>query len=363
MTTIQLQALGKSYGGLDIMKDVDLSICSGEFVVLLGPSGCGKSTILRMIAGLESITSGKMLIGDQVVNDLPPGEREIALVFQNYALYPHMTAFDNIAFGLRRLKVAKAEIEEQVGRVSEILHITPLLQRKPRQLSGGQQQRIAIARAMIKQPKVFLFDEPLSNLDAKLRDQMRLELKRLHRLQGATTVFVTHDQLEAMTLADRIVVINAGVIEQIGTPDEIYYSPRTLFVAKFVGTPNINVFPVRAVKGERGTRLEAQDLSFALGDELAARVTDGQALSAAYRPKDFQLVAPDMPEAIAMKVELTEMMGDDTLVQGTLAGQQVQVLAPYSARVTEGSTVHLAVRPDSLKLFDVDNGLAVYADR
>jgi len=360
VTTIQLDKLGKSYGGLSIMSGVDLDIASGEFVVLLGPSGCGKSTILRMIAGLESITSGKLRIGSRVVNDVPPGEREIALVFQNYALYPHMSAFDNIAFGLRRLKVPKAEIETRVQRVSETLHITPLLQRKPRQMSGGQQQRVAIARAMIKQPRVFLFDEPLSNLDAKLRDQMRLELKRLHRMQGATTVFVTHDQLEAMTLADRIVVMNNGVIEQVGTPDEIYYSPRTLFVARFVGTPNINVFPVTAaLAGE--ARLVAQDVTFPLEPDLAAKLRDGQALMAAYRPKDFVLVDADAAEAIPMPVELTEMMGDETLVQGTLAGQQVQVLVPYSAGIREGDVVRLAVRPQSLKLFDAATNIAVRA--
>lgn len=312
-----------------------------------------------MIAGLESISAGEIRIGDRVVNDLPPGEREIALVFQNYALYPHMTAFDNIAFGLRRLKVPAAEIEARIAKVSEILDIAPLLQRKPRQMSGGQQQRVAIARAMIKQPKVFLFDEPLSNLDAKLRDQMRIELKKLHRIQNATTVFVTHDQLEAMTLADRIVVMNAGIIEQVGSPDEIYYSPRTLFVAKFVGTPNINLFPVTATTSPGGLQLESDGLSILLAMEWKGVVSIGQKLIAAYRPKDFMLASPDTPDALAMTIELTEMMGDETLIQGTLGVQQVQILAPYCSHVREGQKIYLTLRDDRLKLFDAKTGIAI----
>ncbi|MFC6487001.1 ABC transporter ATP-binding protein [Nitratireductor sp. GCM10026969] len=359
MTAIQLHSLGKAYGAAEVMRDVNLSIEPGEFVVLLGPSGCGKSTILRMVAGLESVSSGEIRIGDRVVNDLPPGDREIALVFQNYALYPHMTAFENIAFGLRRLKVPKPEIEERVAKVSEILGITPLLQRRPRQMSGGQQQRIAIARAMIKQPKVFLFDEPLSNLDAKLRDQMRIELKKLHRMQTATTVFVTHDQLEAMTLADRIVIMNAGIIEQVGTPEEIYYSPRTLFVAKFVGTPNINLFPMNVDSAADGLRLRSEGFSIPLGSQWNATVSKGQKLIAAYRPKDFVLAKPDTPDVLAMTVELTEMMGDETLIQGTLGGQQIQVLVPYSSQIKEGQTAHLTLRDDRLKLFDEKTGLAM----
>ncbi|MCD1635787.1 sn-glycerol-3-phosphate ABC transporter ATP-binding protein UgpC [Martelella mediterranea] len=360
MTNIQLRSLTKAYGTVEVMKDIELSIDSGEFVVLLGPSGCGKSTILRMIAGLESITSGEMKIGDRIVNAVPPGDRGIALVFQNYALYPHMTAYNNIAFSLRRLKTPADEIETQVRQVSEVLHINQLLDRKPRQMSGGQQQRVAIARAMIKKPKVFLFDEPLSNLDAKLRDQMRLELKRLHKLQQTTTVFVTHDQLEAMTLADRIVVMKAGVIEQVGTPEEIYYSPRTLFVAQFVGTPNINIYPVTARMDGSVPRLETGDgHSFDLDPKRASGLHEGQSLIAGFRPRDFTLATADGKGAIAMHVELTEMMGDETLIEGMFAGVSTQVLVPYATNVSDGDTVYLVPRTGALKLFDAENEVAI----
>ncbi|MEI6839453.1 MAG: sn-glycerol-3-phosphate ABC transporter ATP-binding protein UgpC, partial [Alcaligenaceae bacterium] len=245
MAQVKLQQLVKNYDDTPAVRGIDLEIADKEFLVLVGPSGCGKSTTLRMIAGLEDITSGDILIGDHVVNDVPPKDRDIAMVFQNYALYPHMTVFENMSFGLRLKKVPKPQIAERVNAAAKILDITELLQRKPKQLSGGQRQRVAMGRAIVRDPKVFLFDEPLSNLDAKLRVQMRTEIKRVHQKVKTTTVYVTHDQVEAMTLADRVVVMNAGRIEQVGTPQELYHFPATKFVAGFIGSPSMNFIPCR----------------------------------------------------------------------------------------------------------------------
>ena len=246
MAGIVRRNLKKKYGDQEVVSDFSLNVADHEFVVFLGPSGCGKSTILRMMAGLEDISGGELSIDGTIVNDLEPRDRGVAMVFQNYALYPHMTVRNNIAFGLRRLKVPEAEIDRRLAEVVAMLGLDPVIARKPSELSGGQQQRVAIARAMIKTPKVFLFDEPLSNLDAKLRAQMRYEIARLHKKLKTTTVYVTHDQMEAMTLADRIVLLNAGRIEQVGTPEEIYERPQTLFVAGFIGTPAMNLLPIAA---------------------------------------------------------------------------------------------------------------------
>ena len=237
---------------MQAVKGIDLDIADEEFVVLVGPSGCGKSTTLRMIAGLEEITGGEILIAGEVVNDVPPRDRDIAMVFQNYALYPHMSVFDNMAFGLKLRKFPKDEIKRRVDEAARILDIAPLLDRKPRALSGGQRQRVAMGRAIVRNPKVFLFDEPLSNLDAKLRVQMRTEIKKVHQTVQTTTVYVTHDQVEAMTLADRVVVMNAGIIEQVGTPQELYHNPATRFVAGFIGSPAMNFMPCRIVEGSGG---------------------------------------------------------------------------------------------------------------
>src|SRR6188474_3170717 len=245
MAEVALRNVFKSYDNVVAVDNVSLDIPNHEFVVLVGPSGCGKSTTLRMIAGLEEITEGEIAIGGQVVNDLPPKDRDIAMVFQNYALYPHMTAFDNMSFGLKLRKFPKAEIRQRVDNAARILDITELLGRRPKQLSGGQRQRVAMGRAIVRNPKVFLFDEPLSNLDAKLRVQMRIEIKKVHQKVRTTTVYVTHDQVEAMTLADRVVVMNHGRIEQIGTPNELYHKPATKFVASFIGSPAMNFMPCR----------------------------------------------------------------------------------------------------------------------
>src|ERR671928_1153936 len=243
MAQVALRKVVKMFDRTPAVQGIDLDITDREFVVLVGPSGCGKTTTLRMIAGLEEVTSGDIYIGDQIVNDVPPKDRDIAMVFQNYALYPHMTVFENMSFGLRLRKFPKAEIRERVENAARILDITNLLDRQPKQLSGGQRQRVAMGRAIVRNPKVFLFDEPLSNLDAKLRVQMRTEIKRVHQKVKTTTVYVTHDQVEAMTLADRVVVMNAGRIEQIGTPHELYHHPKTRFVAGFIGSPAMNIIP------------------------------------------------------------------------------------------------------------------------
>ena len=253
MAEVSCRKVVKEYdGGVQAVKGIDLDIADHEFVVLVGPSGCGKSTTLRMIAGLEEITDGEIWIGGDVVNDVPPRDRDIAMVFQNYALYPHMSVFDNMAFGLKLRKFPKDEIKRRVDEAARILDIAPLLERKPRALSGGQRQRVAMGRAIVRNPKVFLFDEPLSNLDAKLRVQMRTEIKKVHQTVRTTTVYVTHDQIEAMTLADRVVVMNHGVIEQVGTPQELYHHPATRFVAGFIGSPAMNFLPCHVQDGTNG---------------------------------------------------------------------------------------------------------------
>jgi ABC-type sugar transport system ATPase subunit len=243
MASVEFRRLVKRYGTLEVVHAIDLMIRDGEFIVLVGPSGCGKSTTLRMLAGLEEVSAGEILIDARIVNEIEPRDRDIAMVFQDYALYPHMTVYENMAFSLRYRKTSRQEIEQRVRDAAEILGLTPYLGRKPKQLSGGQRQRVAMGRAIVRKPQVFLFDEPLSNLDAKLRGTMRLEMKKLHQRLGVTTVFVTHDQVEAMTLADRVVVMNGGRIEQTGTPDEVYHAPASLFVASFIGAPTMNLLP------------------------------------------------------------------------------------------------------------------------
>src|SRR5512139_2063636 len=265
MAQVTLRKVFKKYDEVLAVRGIDLDIADKEFVVLVGPSGCGKSTTLRMIAGLEDITGGEVLIGGEVVNDVPPKDRDIAMVFQNYALYPHMTVFENMSFGLRLKRVDKAQIRQRVENAARILDITELLERKPRQLSGGQRQRVAMGRAIVRNPKVFLFDEPLSNLDAKLRVQMRTEIKRVHQKVRTTTVYVTHDQVEAMTLADRVVVMNRGRIEQIGAPNDLYHAPATRFVAGFIGSPSMNFLPCRLEQAGEGLNVRLSDtIAFAV---------------------------------------------------------------------------------------------------
>src|SRR5471032_90234 len=272
MAEVTLRKVGKRYGDVVAVSNVNLDIPNHEFVVLVGPSGCGKSTTLRMIAGLEEISDGEISIGGEVVNDLPPKDRDIAMVFQNYALYPHMTVAENMSFGLKLRKFPKSEIKLRVDNAARILDITELLARRPKALSGGQRQRVAMGRAIVRNPKVFLFDEPLSNLDAKLRVQMRTEIKRVHQLVKTTTVYVTHDQVEAMTLADRVVVMNGGLIEQIATPQDLYHHPKTRFVAGFIGSPAMNIIPAKLETNGSGLNIRLSDnLSFHVPESRSAR--------------------------------------------------------------------------------------------
>jgi sn-glycerol 3-phosphate transport system ATP-binding protein len=363
MAAISLRDVVKRYGtgpsANAVIHGVNADIADGEFIVIVGPSGCGKSTLLRMVAGLEEISGGEIAIGGQVVNDREPAERDIAMVFQNYALYPHMSVYDNMAYGLKIAKVPKAEIDTRVQKAARILELGALLDRKPRALSGGQRQRVAMGRAIVRQPQVFLFDEPLSNLDAKLRAQTRLEIQKLHEELHITSLFVTHDQVEAMTLAQRMVVMNAGRIEQIGTPDEVYARPATTFVAGFIGSPPMNLLN-GAVEGGAFT---------CGGIELAsdAHLPAHPAVILGIRPEHLGIAAedaPQAPEAIAwrFKVEVTEMLGAERLVYGRFCDLQgapnptpelqivrVDASQPAPAR---GQTLHLSAARHDLHWFD-----------
>ncbi|EGP09687.1 sn-glycerol-3-phosphate import ATP-binding protein UgpC [Afipia clevelandensis] len=306
MSNVVLRNVKKTYpGGVDAIKGIDFEVGDGQFCVLVGPSGCGKSTLLRMVAGLETITGGEIDIGGRVVNEIEPADRDIAMVFQNYALYPHMSVYNNMAYGLRNRGTPKAEIDTRVREAAQILEITPMLDRKPRQLSGGQRQRVAMGRAIVRQPKVFLFDEPLSNLDAKLRIAMRVEIRKLQRRLKTTSIYVTHDQMEAMTLADILVVMNAGQVEQIGSPLDIYRKPATTFVASFIGAPPMNLLPVQA--NNLGGMLDALQIG-APGDAILG-----------IRPEDFSLTGTAAPESLTLEltVDAIERVGAETYVYGT----------------------------------------------
>ena len=352
MANVSLRGVRKSYGQVAVIHGVDLDIADGEFIVIVGPSGCGKSTLLRMIAGLEQITEGEIAIGDRVVNRLEPKDRDIAMVFQNYALYPHMSVYDNMAYGLRNRGMKRDEIDARVRRAAGILQLGELLQRKPRQLSGGQRQRVAMGRAIVREPAVFLFDEPLSNLDAKLRVQMRLEIKKLHRNLGVTSVYVTHDQVEAMTLADRLVVMNAGVAEQIGAPKDVYDRPATAYVAGFIGSPSMNFLPARAEAG--GLRLADGSLLATRNGAVAA--LNGHAVTLGIRPENLHLARDSDAGAWRLKVDVAEELGADTLVHGRIGDADLVVRLPGHVAARPGDA--LAVQPDAgaLHLFDTETG-------
>ena len=350
MAGLTLRNVGKSYGALQIMQGLNLDIHDGEFLVLVGPSGCGKSTLLRMIAGLEDITDGTVAIGGKVVNDLPASKRELSMVFQSYALYPHMTVAKNLAFGLQNFRMPKAEVERRVAEAARILQIEPLMARKPRQLSGGQKQRVAIGRAIVREPKLFLFDEPLSNLDAELRVQMRAELASLYARLGTTMIYVTHDQVEAMTMASRIVVLRAGKIEQVGTPQELYTRPQNLFVAGFIGSPKINMLAaeVRAEGGRPVARV-AGFADFALPD-LSTRDTR---LTLCVRPGALHVGEGEVISEGTIR--LVEYLGNETLLHVALASGQVVLLsvvgpAPYRA----GQTIPIGFDLADLHYFDAE---------
>ncbi|SMD16954.1 sn-glycerol-3-phosphate import ATP-binding protein UgpC [Rhizobium sp. RU36D] len=349
MAAIELGGVGKVYtGGVKAVSGVSISIRDGEFIVLVGPSGCGKSTLLRMVAGLETISEGTVSIDGRVVNQMEPADRDIAMVFQNYALYPHMSVYDNLAYGLRNRKTPKAEIEARVAEAARMLEIEPYLQRKPKALSGGQRQRVAMGRAIVRKPAAFLFDEPLSNLDAKLRVTMRGEIRKLQRRLGTTAIYVTHDQLEAMTLADRLVVLNAGEIEQIGTPLEVYHRPASTFVASFIGAPAMNL-----LKGDvEGSRLTLGPATIELGTSIAVNgpVTVGLRAEDLSDRRDLTRSVADLP----FQVDYVEELGANRLVHGTLGDQPLTAVLPLAAEIT--GHMHLGIAPDRLHFFDAAKG-------
>ncbi|MDW6020122.1 sn-glycerol-3-phosphate ABC transporter ATP-binding protein UgpC [Vibrio plantisponsor] len=323
MSSVTFKNVNKVYSGdTHIVKDINLEIASGEFVVFLGPSGCGKSTTLRMLSGLEDISSGEILIDDIVVNDLNPKERNIAMVFQSYALYPHMTVAENIGFSLKMEGKKKAEIEKEVNRVAEMLQLTPLLKRKPRALSGGQRQRVAMGRAMVRTPKVFLFDEPLSNLDAKLRNSMRREIKSLHNKYSKTTVYVTHDQVEAMTLADRVVILRDGEIEQVGTPYEVYHKPASQFVASFIGTPTMNMMEGKLQRDSNSWHVVLGDQKVDLGKSFDDAM-DGENVTLGIRPTDIHANQSEGSIALNVSVVNSELLGSTQQINAAMAQQKL----------------------------------------
>jgi multiple sugar transport system ATP-binding protein len=352
MADISFRHVVKKFGDVGVVHDFSLDVSDREFIVFLGPSGCGKSTLLRMLAGLEDITDGEIAIGGTVVNDLTPRERNIAMVFQNYALYPHMSVYGNIAFGLKRMKISKSEIDKRVHDVAATLGLEPFLQRKSTALSGGQQQRVAIARAIVKTPGVFLFDEPLSNLDAKLRNHMRVEIARLHQRLNTTTVYVTHDQLEAMTLADRIVLLRDGVIQQIGTPREIFERPHTQFVASFIGTPAMNFLEIDP-RSDADLVLDRSRFDF---DGHVSVVTG-------IRPAHFRQAQPtENTNIIEGTVDLIEFLGNEALINLQYRGVELGILVPAGQCPAVGDSVRMTFDAENLHVFDKETGFSLRRD-
>jgi multiple sugar transport system ATP-binding protein len=350
MANLSLHNLTKSYGSTQVLHGINLDVADGEFVVFVGPSGCGKSTTLRMIAGLEEVTSGEVIIGDRAVNNLEPKERDIAMVFQNYAIYPHMSVKKNIAFGLRSSNMSKPDKESRIQEVAEILGMVPLLDRKPNALSGGQRQRVAIGRAMVRDPAVFLFDEPLSNLDAQLRTQMRLEIKKLHQRVGNTIIFVTHDQIEAMTMADRIVIMKDGHIQQVGTPAEVYHKPANAFVAQFIGAPSMNMI--------RGT-LDRDGVSLITGGKINTTQTsvDPRKILVGVRPDDLSLEAGN--PVVSGEVTVREPLGPETLIYVDTPSGEIIAKASGRTPPAVGEKVTLSAEIPNLHIFDSETGLAL----
>ncbi len=352
MADVRLTGVTKRFGTTEVLRGIDLDIADGEFVVFVGPSGCGKSTLLRTIAGLEEVSGGEIAIGGRTVNDLSPADRGVAMVFQSYALYPHMSVYENMAFGLRLAKADKAEVDRRVRAAAETLNISDYLERKPKALSGGQRQRVAIGRAIVREPEVFLFDEPLSNLDAALRVRMRYEFAALHERLKTTMIYVTHDQVEAMTLADRIVVLNGGVIEQVGRPMDLYERPRNLFVAEFIGSPKMNLIAGEIVEADARrarVRTGAGDVVTALGD--ASRARPGDAVTLGVRPEHLTAEAAD---GIDSRVTFAETLGHVTFAYADYAGAPLTVQLPGDRRPRVGDTLRLAIRPEQTHLFDAE---------
>ena len=350
MAQVKIKQARKSYGAQEVIHGVSIDIKDGEFVTLVGPSGCGKSTLLRMIAGLEPISSGDISIGDRVVNDLPPKDRDIAMVFQTYALYPHKTVRQNMGFALKLRKAPQAELEARVGRAAEILDLKPYLDRYPRQLSGGQRQRVAMGRAIVRDPAVFLFDEPLSNLDAKLRVQMRAEIKELHQRLKTTTVYVTHDQVEAMTMADRIVVMNAGIVEQSGTPLELYDQPANVFVASFIGSPAMNLLKGK-IKGGSKPSFETDD-GVVLPLAKAPSGSDGRAAIYGIRPEHMALGS----KGVEAEVTVVEPLGSETQVFAKIGNQKCVGVFHERLPLKPGQKITLQPDLKCVHLFDAESG-------
>src|SRR6266481_5012522 len=365
MAQVTLRKVIKKYDEVLAVRGIDLDITDKEFIVLVGPSGCGKSTTLRMIAGLEEISDGDIAIGGDVVNDVPPKDRDIAMVFQNYALYPHMNVYENMSFGLKLKRRPKDEIDRRVKQAAQILDITELLDRKPKQLSGGQRQRVAMGRAIVRDPKVFLFDEPLSNLDAKLRVQMRTEIKKIHQKVTTTTVYVTHDQVEAMTLADRVVIMNAGRIDQIGSPHEVYHSPQTQFVAGFIGSPTMNLLPCRLVENGSGLTVRLSDwLSFPVPPSREARYRPrvGSELTFGLRPEHIIEGRGEVPPGAApfeARLDVVEPMGMETMVYFLVDGVEVCGRVNPAAAGTAGESMRLVADLNQMHLIDPRTELVI----
>lgn len=342
MATIKLENLIKTYGDVEVLHNLNGNIDDGEFVVVVGPSGCGKSTLLRMIAGLEKITSGEISIGNKIVNDLEPADRDIAMVFQNYALYPHMSVRQNMGYGLKIRKIEKQEIDRRVHEAAEILGIGEYLDRKPRQLSGGQRQRVAMGRAIVRDPQVFLFDEPLSNLDAKLRVQMRLEIRKLQKRLNVTSIYVTHDQVEAMTLGDRLMVLNDGVVEQFGTPIELYDNPETIFVAGFIGSPSMNFIPAECA---------AKGISLCNGKKLEKSLKYKGKISIGIRPEHLE---EDKKGNIKIVTQMVEQLGSNSLLHGILQDTDIEIVASMPGHISAeaGSIVSFSTKETNIHVFN-----------
>ncbi|MGI6852536.1 ABC transporter ATP-binding protein [Mesorhizobium sp. 1B3] len=356
MATVELEGVRKNFGNLEVVHGVDLAIGEGEFTVLVGPSGCGKSTLLRMIAGLEEVTSGAVMIGGEVVNHLPPKDRDIAMVFQNYALYPHKTVAANMEFGLKLRRLPDAEIRRRVAAAADILGLADLLGRYPRQLSGGQRQRVAMGRAIVRDPQVFLFDEPLSNLDAKLRVQMRTEIKALQKRLATTSVYVTHDQVEAMTMADRIVVMHNGHIEQVGAPLDLYEKPANMFVAGFIGSPAMNFIPGTVARDGAGPTLRAAGgLRIRLNHDCACEA--GREVVCGIRPEHLSITDGDEPDAFPAELRYIEPTGSQTFVFADIpGGPQVCLITAQPRALTPGSAIRLRAAREWIHLFDRETG-------
>jgi len=365
MARVAYEHVTKRFGQVVAVNDLTLEVHDKEFLVLVGPSGCGKSTVIRLLAGLETLTEGNIYIGDQLVNDLSAKERDIAMVFQSYALYPHMSVFDNMAFGLRMHKTPKEEIRRRVLQAAEVLEIGDLLKRKPAQLSGGQRQRVALGRAIVREPVVFLFDEPLSNLDAKLRVQTRTELSKLHERLGTTFIYVTHDQIEAMTMATRIAVLKDGILQQVGTPEELYFCPDNVFVGGFIGSPSMNFFPAMLKGSAKGMTLETDTLRIKLSDERSQRLAPyaGSQVICGIRPEDIYAPGFTQPQIseypMQARVDVVEMMGNEKFLHVIVGKQRLLARVDPRTRATAGQEIELTVDIGRLHIFDAETQAAM----